>query len=172
MRGPIPRMKVIAGSVKPSRAAVFPEGTPRRPEWLSRAAATEWTRIVPELEAAGLLSLVDRAALAAYCQAWAELQETTKIIEAEGRIYKEPIQSAAGKIVGHKLKAHPVVRLQRDAFNRVRQYVLEFGFTPAARARISTAGGSSPKAAMEPEDRLAGISSRVREARQATPARG
>lgn len=168
-RGPHPKLKVIAGTVKPrARGAVFPAGTPEAPEWLSASGAVEWKRIVPELEAAGLLSLVDRAALAAYCQAWAELEETTKIIETEGRIHKEPMQSAKGKIVGHKLKAHPAVRLQRDAFNRVRQFLSEFGLSPGSRNRVGSGQSSAPEASTAPEDRVQGILDRVGKARKAS----
>ena len=55
LRGPISRK--IAGSVKPNRSAVYPTGTPRCPEWLSKSAKVEWRRIVPEMEAAGLYTL-------------------------------------------------------------------------------------------------------------------
>ena len=46
---------------------------PTQPDWLLREAKAEWRRVVPELERMGLLTTVDRAALATYCQAWARL---------------------------------------------------------------------------------------------------
>jgi P27 family predicted phage terminase small subunit len=60
---------------------------------LSAEAAAEWDRVAGELDDAGALALVDRAALAAYCLAWAELVAATRLLDAEGRIITEPIQS-------------------------------------------------------------------------------
>lgn len=166
LRGPPPRLRVVAGSVKPGTGSIFEPGTPRKPSWLSAAAKVEWDRIVPELQQANLLSVVDRVALAAYCQAWAELEITTTVVEDEGRVVKEPIQSASGQVIGHVLKAHPAVRMQRDAFNRVRQFLTEFGLSPAARARLGSASKPSRPEATMPGNRLHEIRNRVEAARQ------
>ena len=61
-------------------------GAPGMPEWLSAEAKREWRRIVPDLDAVGALCRVDRAALAAYCQAFGELADAIRIVEREGRI--------------------------------------------------------------------------------------
>jgi P27 family predicted phage terminase small subunit len=47
-----------------------PKGVPSCPRWLDNLAKIEWRRIVPELDAMGMLSLVDRAALSGYCEAY------------------------------------------------------------------------------------------------------
>lgn len=106
------------------------------PAWLRGEARAEWKRIVPELRTLGLLTLVDRAALVAYCQAWAELVECTRVLQEEGRTVEEPIIDKAGEHVGDKIRAHPIVRMQRDAFARVKVFAAEFGLTPASRSRI------------------------------------
>ena len=46
-------------------------GAPACPEWLLPEAKKVWRRLVRELEALGLLTGIDREALAGYCQAWA-----------------------------------------------------------------------------------------------------
>jgi len=92
------------------------------PAWLPAAAKVEWRRIVPELRAVGLVTRLDRAGLSAYCLAWAELQEATQILGREGRILVS--------------KVHPAVKLQRDAFTRLKQFLAEFGLTPASRTRF------------------------------------
>ena len=43
---------------------------------------------MPELEAAGLLARADRAALAAYCQAWARWVEAEQKIQSSGPVLK------------------------------------------------------------------------------------
>ncbi len=44
------------------------EGKPRCPSHLNEPAKTEWRRIAPVLYEAGLITHIDRALLAAYCQ--------------------------------------------------------------------------------------------------------
>jgi P27 family predicted phage terminase small subunit len=116
------------------------KGAPPLPRWLSKEAKAEWRRIVPELLSLGLLTIVDRTALAAYCQAHAELVEATKVLDAEGRLLDVPVFNRAGEQTGTTKKAHPAVRLQRDAFARVKLFLAEFGLTPATRARLQVPG--------------------------------
>ena len=172
-RGPAPKpvkLKILASNpgkrvVNSTPGGTFPRGVPNCPSWLSREAKAEWRRIVPELDAAELLAVVDRAALAAYCQAWAELQINTATIEKDGRIVEEPIQSAGGEVIGQRLKPHPAVRLQRDAFARVRSFLIEFGLSPAARSRVNITGGKGSTPG-QPGDRLGAILNRVQDARK------
>jgi P27 family predicted phage terminase small subunit len=147
-RGPAPKPTVLnelAGNPG-KRAKNHAEPKPREgkvtcPSWLSERAKIEWRRIVPELLQLRLLTVVDRAALAAYCLAYAELQHSTEILESEGRILVEPVivrDKATGerKHIGDTRKAHPAVKLQRDAFGRVKQFLAEFGLTPSSRSRL------------------------------------
>jgi len=46
---------------------------PSPPDWLDAEARAEWDRVVPELDAQGLLSGVDRAILTSYSAAWSVL---------------------------------------------------------------------------------------------------
>lgn len=150
-RGPKPkptRAKELAGN--PGKRPLNdreprPErGAPTCPGWLSKEARAEWRRVCPELDRLGLLCRkVDRAALAAYCQAYAELEYATALLNTEGRIVKEPITSTSRvtgetSVVGQRLKAHPAVKLQRDAFARVKSFLSEFGLTPASRVNLRT----------------------------------
>lgn len=117
------------------------EGRVTCPSWLSTKGKAEWKRITPELRRMRLLTIVDRAALAAYCQAYAELEEATEILNREGRIIIVPItyrdkQTGEEKISGEKRVAHPANKLQRDGFARVKQFLAEFGLTPASRAKL------------------------------------
>lgn len=99
------------------------EGTPTQPEWLSVAAKEEWNRVAPELAAAGLLTQLDRAALAAYCQTYARYVEVQEALEREGMII------ASGR-------PHPLCKVASDLLKHLKVYSCELGFTPAARGRI------------------------------------
>lgn len=114
----------------------MPVEAPDAPGWLSADALTEWDRIVPELVKSEAVAKVDQAALAAYCQAYAELVACTRVLETEGRFITEPVQNAKGEVLGERIKPHPAVSAQRDAFGRVKAYLAEFGLSPAARVRL------------------------------------
>jgi len=86
---------------------------PRRPSWLSKDAKTIWRRIVPQLEAMGVLAICDRNALARYCD----------LVERYIRLSSTPCEGQLTLL----LKMTPVlIRLER-----------EFGLTPSARAGLS-----------------------------------
>lgn len=131
-RGPMPK------TGKPSTGSMS-KATPKRPPFLEGEAAAEWDRIVPELESAGLLTNADRAVLSAYCQAWEELVECTRIIHKDGRFITRVIQTARGDELGEEIKPHPALMSQRDAIGRVRSLLDALGLTPAARRRMQMA---------------------------------
>ncbi len=111
------------------------------PAWLSPKAKKEWKRIVPELIRLGLATMADQAPLAAYCQAVAELEDATETLDREGRLVDEPVMGydkAERKmvLVATKKREHPAVKLQRDAFGRIKQFMCEFGLTPSSRTRL------------------------------------
>jgi phage terminase small subunit len=60
------------------------------PEQLGPVARQEWDRIVGELTALGVLSSVDRAALAVYCNAYAQWLDATDAIQKYGAMMKAP----------------------------------------------------------------------------------
>ncbi len=64
---------------------VPPEGLPDCPSHLSEVARAEWDRIAQALYDMGVVTLVDRAALAAYCQAWG------RWVEAEEKLKETPV---------------------------------------------------------------------------------
>lgn len=138
-------LKIAAGN--PGKRPLNPHepkpttGVPTMPSWLSRRAKVEWKRIVPELTRLGLMTTVDLAALAAYCQAYAELEEATRTLDREGRVCVWPVTDKNGNKIGEKLKGHPAVQQQRDAARLVKQFISEFGLTPASRTRVHGATG-------------------------------
>src|SRR5205085_7542968 len=63
---------------------------PECPAELGPVAHTEWDRLVGELCALRLLTNLDRAALAAYCGAYALWAEATAQIQKYGAMIKSP----------------------------------------------------------------------------------
>ena len=62
-----------------------PSGIPRCPEHLAPVAKAEWRRVARALLAMGVLTLIDRAALAAYSQAYGQW------VGAEVRLRETPV---------------------------------------------------------------------------------
>jgi P27 family predicted phage terminase small subunit len=108
------------------------QGIPKCPSHLDKVARTEWRRISRELQQLGLLTLVDRAALAGYCQSWSRWVKAEKTIAAEGMTFV----TSTGYIA-----QHPAVGISNTALKMMQSFLQEFGMTPASRARAT----SSPK---------------------------
>lgn len=111
---------------------------PSPPSWLDREARAEWRRVVPRLEAMGVLARTDRAALAIYCQLWSRWVGQVRGLAGE----PQTVLSAEGVP-----KANPVFGLCDRTEGRIRQYLAEFGLSPATRARLVV-----PEEAQKPVD--------------------
>ncbi|MDB5294742.1 MAG: phage terminase, small subunit, putative, family [Phycisphaerales bacterium] len=149
-RGPPPKptaLKIAEGNPgheKINRLEPRPDvAAPNRPAWLTERAAAEWVRVVPELLSLGLLTRVDLAALACYCEAVSDLQGAIEMLAADG-----PTIDADS---GYKLP-HPAVAMKRAAMQAVRQFAAEFGLSPAARSRVAAPppAKANPLAAFQP----------------------
>jgi len=93
-----------------------------------RAAKTEWKRMVHILYDAGLMTDVDRAALAAYCQAYG------RWVKAEQQVTKHGMTT----FTAHgTLTVSPYVRIARQAMDDMRKLTIEFGMTPSSRSRVT-----------------------------------
>lgn len=129
-RGPAPtptNLRVLHGEkrYRINQAEPKPrDEPPQRPPWLSKGAAAEWDRVMPDLVKMGTAKAVDATALAAYCEAVALLAVLSDLVARTGPL-----------IVGRDGLAHknPAVSQRRDASVDVRMWAREFGFTPASR---------------------------------------
>ena len=63
---------------------------PPCPKWLEPEAKKEWRRLSKQLELIGVLTEVDQAAFASYCQAYARWKEAEEFISQHGTIVKTP----------------------------------------------------------------------------------
>lgn len=141
-RKPLPtQMKVLRGN--PGKRAINKDEpkpkakVPPCPRHLSKEARKEWRRISKELLTLGLLTVVDRAALAAYCQAW------SRWVEAEEQMSKPDFKLVRSTDKGYE-HASPWVGVANNALKQMKAFLVEFGLTPASRSRVSVA---------KPEDR-------------------
>jgi P27 family predicted phage terminase small subunit len=82
--------------------------------------------------ALGLLTEIDRAALAAYCQCWA------RWVQAE-----EAMRDPEHKMVTLTDSGYPVVtpwiNVANTAMKQMLRYLTEFGMTPASRSKVTAA---------------------------------
>jgi P27 family predicted phage terminase small subunit len=115
---------------------VLPEGLPDCPGHLSEQAREEWHRIAGTLREAGVLTTVDRAALAAYCQAWG------RWVEAEEKLKELPamIKTPSGYVQQNPWL--PVANKQLEIMGR---YMAELGITPASRSRVQALVDLAPE---------------------------
>lgn len=135
-----PKPRPLAGDlppVLPMMATSAPAMMP--PAWLLDEAKVEWGRIAEELSRLGLLTKIDRGALAAVCQAygrWQQAEEALAKIAARDPIFKGLMIKTSNK----NLIQNPLVGAANTAQRDYVRYCAEFGMTPSARTRIDTSG--------------------------------
>ena len=140
MRGRRPkptRLKLLTGNPgkRPLNAnEPRPEAaTPDCPVELGPVARQEWERMVGELAPLRMLTHLDRAALAAYCGAYALWAEATEAIHKYGAMVKSPS--------GYPVQS-PYVSIANRQAEIMMRIASEFGLTPASRSRISAPADS------------------------------
>ena len=101
--------------------------SPKCPSWLEPEAKKEWRRMSKVLERLGVLTEIDAAAFAGYCQAYARWKEAEEFLSKHGTIFKTP----SGYI-----QQVPQVSIAQTYLKVMKDFCSEFGLTPAARTRI------------------------------------
>jgi P27 family predicted phage terminase small subunit len=111
---------------------VPPEGIPDCPGHLSEEARDEWHRLVETLVGMGVITVVDRAVLAAYCQAYG------RWVEAEEKLKETPllIRTPSGYV-----QQSPWLTVANRQMELMGRYMAEIGLTPASRSRIVSLRG-------------------------------
>lgn len=137
-RGPAPKpdqLKALEGNPgkRPLNLdAAQPEGVPKCPSHLCKEAKNEWRRIYGELARLGLLTVVDRSALAIYCDGYAKWAQATAIIDAKGMTMEYENKAGAVNVV-----ARPEVGIAHKYAQIIKAFCAEFGLTPSARCRLT-----------------------------------
>lgn len=135
MTKPTPtKMRVLQGNpsgrplpkneAKPKAA----DRTPSVPTWLDDDARAIWKQHARDLWEAGLLTQIDREALAALCETTALYRTAVDMIETDGAVW------TSAETGYTQQSAWMTVRNQ--ALAKMQSLWTEFGMTPAARTRI------------------------------------
>ena len=140
--------------------------TPSPPKHLGAEARKEWRRITPLLEELGLISGLDRAALALYCQAAGRLAEletafngqVARLVD-EGSDYADAVYKASYAVTPSGYAQQSViVQLIGKHREQLNRYLMHFGLSPAARGRVQasnyvqpTLPGIDPKPETKPQ---------------------
>ena len=119
---------------------------PECPDWLEEEAQAEWDRLSETLFEMGILTDLDVAPFAAYCQAYARWREAEEFISQHGSIVKTK--------TGYWQQV-PQVSIAHTNQKAMLQAAAEFGLTPSARSRI-IAGNAKKEEVDEMEFLLTG----------------
>jgi P27 family predicted phage terminase small subunit len=143
MRGRKPKpthLKLLEGN--PGKRALNgaepkpPRGIPTCPAHLTAPAKAEWKRLAQDLHTVGLLTLVDRGALAAYCQSWGRWVEAERKLQETPHLFKTP----AGYV-----QISPWLTIANKERELMARYMTELGLTPSSRSRLAVQFQSGPK---------------------------
>lgn len=143
MRGRKPKpthLKLLEGN--PGRRALN-AGEPRPevkiptcPQHLCPSAKAEWKRLAQQLFTLGILTTLDRATLAAYCQSYG------RWVEAEQKLKETP---ALLKMPSGYVQQNPWLTIANKQLELMHRYMSELGLSPAARSRVSIQVSNRPK---------------------------
>lgn len=115
-----------AGAVSaPVAVPTPPEKLMARPE-----ALAAWQHMTKRLLELGCIAELDLHALSSYCFAWADYWDATDWLAENG----DTVETENGP------KLHPKVKVQQLAWDKVFRLGAQFGWTPTARARLTSAG--------------------------------
>ena len=106
---------------------------PKCPEWLEDEAKAEWGRLATPMFNLGLLTELDMATFATYCQAYARWKEAEEFISQHGSL----IKTKTGF-----WQQIPQVSISRSNQAMMIKAAAEFGLTPSSRSRL-IAGGAN-----------------------------
>jgi len=131
-----PSKKDAAALLREVAQPVIPVEAPPMPDWLDEDAVTEWNRVVPDLIKLGLISVLDRQALAQYCEAVSDYRRWTLLIQEKNASLSSP---GGGDVQTYRTGARDLSvwrRLRNDAERRADAAGAKFGFSPMARRAL------------------------------------
>ena len=123
------------------------KGMPDCPKWLLPEAKEEWNRLCEKLNQMGVLTEIDRAAFAAYCQSYARWKEAQEHINSEGATYETE---------NGMQRPNPYVAIRNTEQRLMMSAASEPGLTTSARSRIMAASSANKNDVDEMEALLGG----------------
>jgi P27 family predicted phage terminase small subunit len=138
MRGRKPKpthLKLLEGN--PGRRPLNPhEPKPERkiptcPQHLCPSAKAEWRRLAQQLYTLGVLTVLDRSTLAAYCQSYG------RWVEAEQKLKETP---ALLKMPSGYVQQNPWLTIANKQLELMHRYMSELGLSPVSRSRVDVRG--------------------------------
>jgi len=120
---------------------------PIMPAGLSELAEKEWNDILPILREMKVLTEADGKALAAYCHNFSRWMQAETELARLGIIVEEAIMGGPvehREVVGYKYKRNPANSISNDAQKLMKSFLIEFGLTPASRAKLRIEKPSEP----------------------------
>lgn len=135
----------VAGR-KVSPPPAFRRLPPEAPEWLPEEARAEWDRVVPELARLDITKPLDRSSLTAYCLTWQRLVDAQKLADKYHNVIQTTpdgdvsVQEGFGLLAANSqgVVRAPWIAIMEAASKELRGWASEFGFTPAAEAKLKT----------------------------------
>jgi P27 family predicted phage terminase small subunit len=111
-------------------------GIPKPPPHLDAYALDEWNRMAPELDAIGMLTVVDGMALGAYCICVSRARQAEEAI-AKMKTRDKLTNGLMIKTSNGNAIQNPLVGVANRSMLMAIRIAAEFGMSPAARARLS-----------------------------------
>jgi P27 family predicted phage terminase small subunit len=109
---------------------------PKCPKHLDKEARAEWKRMARELEPLGLLSNLDKAVFASYCQAFSTWAQATKKVHEQGLVFKAP---------NGMPMMNPYLPIVNKANEQMLKALIELGMSPSSRSRIKVEAPAKPQ---------------------------
>ena len=126
----------------PAKEIQAPLDEPTPPAHLSDEAKVEWGRIIAILVQIKLMTQIDRATLAAYCQAYGRWVQAERTLA--GMAEKDMLtRGLMIKTTGGNLIQNPLVGTANKAMADMVRYAAEFGMTPSTRTRLQNPGSGA-----------------------------
>lgn len=134
-------LRVLHGTAARMAAAAVPKPRrklPRCPDYLTGEAAACWKRTAGELYDAGLLTVIDRDALALYCTVFARWREAEAMVAKKGLVVVTNVKrDDEGNVIGGgNYIQNPWLAVANKALEQMCKLEAEFGMTPSSRTRV------------------------------------
>ncbi len=153
MRGrkPTPtKLKLITGNPGhrplPPDEPQPPSEIPKCPRHLDKEARKEWRRITGEFKELGVITKLDMAVLAQYCEAYSKWAQAERMIQEKGMIFTLPAKTktfkdgTVEKSGGGFPIMNPYFHIANKAKDQMIKAAIELGITPSSRSRVKSIG--------------------------------